>query len=175
MDSSELDELERKQGKNATISATPRFYKVVTESGSGVLYADPDCEVFLLDHNEDDTAIGSAILAALTKSRFVTDEELRSVFKSRMQEIEEKADQSARLRIKRYAYKSRTQMNKETKYVNVRLSEGQITFMPNYTRGSGIYDGLSKDQHVVIPGYCTPSEIGAAFRLALSRCTSKYA
>jgi len=171
MDSSER---EKKQGKNATIVATPRYYDVATMSGSGLLYTDPDCDGALLDHDEDDATIGSAILTALSNSRFVTSEELHHVVKSRLQEIKDKAAQRGRLCAERYAYKNRTEMNKETKHVHVRLSEGQMTFRPNHTRSQSAYSGLSEDQHVIISGDSSPAEIGAAFRLALSRCTSKY-
>src|SRR5262245_50085137 len=130
MDPTELEELEKKQGKNAVVSATLRFYSVATFSGFRLLYGDPDCEPVLLDPDVDDETLGSAILTALSKSRFVTSEEMQSVYNTKMHEIKDKSELRAKLRVKRYAYKNMTQMKKEMKYVGIRFSGDQITFEP---------------------------------------------
>ena len=175
MDQSELDERERELGKNAIIVATSRYYDVATESGFGLLWVDPDCEHALLDASATDAAVGSAILAAVSKSRFLTIEEADSFANRRAREIRNKGELNAKLRMERYGYKNETQMNKDTKYVNVTLAKGKFTIDPSHTDGLGSYTGVSaRNQKVVIPGGSLPTKIGAAFRLALSRCTSIY-
>ena len=164
-----LSEAERREkfGKKASIMATPRYYDVHADSGISSSYADPDCEWILLDTTESDAAVGSAIVTALSQSRFLS-------LDDREQEIADKIAQRERFLIQRYGYKSADKMGKETKSVGVWLTKGQMTLTPFHTDDLESFSGLDKDQNVIIPGDSSPEQIGAAFRLALSRCTSRY-
>jgi len=174
MDKSELDKIERRLGKNAIITATRRYYCVWTESGFRLLWGDPDCEPIILDSSVSDAAIGDAIQSALSKSRFLSTAEAESFATVRQQEISDKSAECDAALAKRFGYKNETQMNKEAKYVSVKFSEGKFTIKPYHTNNSTSYSGVDADQHVIIPGNSSPTKIGAAFRQALSRCTSAY-
>jgi CDI immunity protein len=161
-----------RQGKRADVIATSKFLEVVTMSGLGLLYADPQSEAQILEANVDDAEVGSAILAALFKSRFVTNEELQSVVKSKI--VQTRLEKMTKAFVKRFHYKNKTELRKDEKVVSTKLVKQFIEFMPNHIRTLGRYSGLGKDHHVVIPVDSSPAEVGAAFRLALSRCTSRY-
>lgn len=72
-----------------------------------------------------------------------------------------------------YGYKTKRELFKKMRRCDVEERRGVITIGPNHhekleawgrDKGDGIED-------VVIEANCSPSEIGAALRLALSRCT----
>lgn len=160
------------------------FFCIETYSGyGGGTNADPKGkQIFLVPEVDNDT-LGSATLDALARSRLVLgapragsvyppDVEFDMSFTDYAQIAERYAAKTKAL-MERYGYKSKRALFKDMKNCYVKREGGVITICPSHhekleswgrTQGDGIED-------VVIPADSAPAEIGAALRLAFSRCT----
>lgn len=74
--------------------------------------------------------------------------------------------------ISQYGYKSRRELFKDMKHCSVMCTKGQITINPSRHEKLKAWGGkgIKDSDHVVLPVDSSPAEIGAALRLALSRC-----
>jgi len=120
-----------------------------------------------------DLDAGRAVLEALSNSRQISMDEIPQFFD---------LDRTNRVYkewildlIVRYGYKTKRALFKDMKSVSIRLNPSQtiMTLAPSHhdrleswirTKSDGIED-------VVVPADSSPAEIGAALRLAFSRCT----
>jgi hypothetical protein len=76
--------------------------------------------------------------------------------------------------MERYGYKTKRAMFKNMEHCGVTLSEGVIRIVPMRHVKPEAWEGLGKDDagRVELPAASSPAEIGAALRLAFSRCTN---
>ncbi len=144
---------------------------ISTFSGRRRTARDPKGKEFFLQPDADDQTIGEAVLHALESSRVLTMEEANAFFdfenSKRLYE-----DWVVRM-IDRYGYKSRRGLFKDMKDCWIEHQGDKIIFKPTHhdklEGWSG--EGIHESDYVVLPASSTSMEIGAALRLALSRCS----
>lgn len=149
------------------------FILVESYSGLGRMQLDSEAPQFHLPMGSADLDAGRAVLEALSNSRQISMDEIPQFFD---------LDRTNRVYkewildlIVRYGYKTKRALFKDMKSVSIRLNPSQtiMTLAPSHhdrleswirTKSDGIED-------VVVPADSSPAEIGAALRLAFSRCT----
>ena len=124
--------------------------------------------VFVLDASDED--LGRAVLDALANSRFLTLEEAEVFFDYRL--VAQRYEEWVKSLMDRFAYKTRRAMFKDMKSCAIECEDGRIVIRPsNHQKLEGWGGhGIAPEDHVSIPADSPPQEIGAALRLALSRC-----
>ncbi len=149
---------------------TPNFIYIETTSGRGMVAADPMFPGISLPQDVDVEILGSHVIKELSSSRTLSLEECGVFFDLDKENLNyEKWVQEL---IGKYGYESRRELFKDMKHCSVMCSKGLITISPSRHEkleawgGTGIKDA----DHVIIPADSTPTEIGAALRLAFSRC-----
>jgi hypothetical protein len=73
--------------------------------------------------------------------------------------------------MEQYGYKSRRALFRKMKHCSAEIIGENIRMMPMRRDRGEAWDGLNESETVVVPVLSSPAEIGAALRLALSRCT----
>jgi len=73
--------------------------------------------------------------------------------------------------MERYGYKNKRALFKNMKNVSIESKNGILTLIPTHHAKLEAWEGVVEEARVVIPATSSPEEIGAALRLALSRCT----
>ncbi|MGJ8522580.1 Immunity protein CdiI-o11 [Carnimonas sp. R-84981] len=144
---------------------------IETQSGLGMVAADPLFSPHLLPPDIDNHHLGETILQALSDSRTLNVLEERVAFF----DLEKGKEQYAAwisILMSKYGYKTKRALFKDMKNCGIRCEDGTITISPTRheklegwgrTKGDGI-------ENVVLSIDNSPAEIGAGLRLALSRC-----
>jgi hypothetical protein len=160
------------------------FIFVETYSGyRGGTDADPKGKAIFLAPDVNDETLGVAVLDAMTHSRFVLyapregstyppeiefDTEIGVYKLSAERYLQWVKDVMAR-----YRYKTRRKLFQDMKNCSIERKSGVITIMPSEHQKLEQWgrDTVDQFENVVIPDNSTAAEIGAALRLAFSRCT----
>lgn len=160
------------------------FICVETHSGyGGGTNADPKGRQNFLIPDASDEVLGDAVLDALAHSRHVLGSpRAGSTYPPSVEfdmdltdykQVAERYATRTRVLMQRYGYKTKRALFKDMKNCHIKKEGGVITICPSNhekleswgrTKGDGI-------EYVVIPADSAPAEIGAALRLAFSRCT----
>ncbi|MDA8428445.1 MAG: contact-dependent growth inhibition system immunity protein [Geobacteraceae bacterium] len=153
---------------SAGISATNEFINIYTYSGYRLLRADPTCEEHFLPIDAANELLGSIVMEALSKSRFLSLEDARALDEHEKNRNED-WDKNV---MERYAYKSKGALYKNMKYCSISSFDGLLTIYPTrheklQSWGVDKRDGI---ENVIIPVNSSMAEIGDAIRLAFSRC-----
>ncbi|HEN3565422.1 TPA: CdiI family contact-dependent growth inhibition immunity protein [Yersinia enterocolitica] len=153
-----------------SVSSTKDFLSVDTYSGLGMVGRDPLFPPNLLPPDTDDQTIGEAVLIALSNSRTLSLEESADFF-----DLEKGKEQYAAwiaMLMERYGYKTKRALFKDMKRCSIHCLNDVITISPSRHEKLEAWSGrgIKESDHVVIPADSIPEEIGAALRLALSRC-----
>lgn len=160
------------QGQNSSIYFNGDFYEVVTLSGYRLLTRDETSYVKLLFPECSNTELGKALETALEKSRII-DPDNDDLLNREMVAIRYKRWVADKMDI--FNYKTKRALFKKMHLCNIRKINGSITIEPmlheKIETWSG--DGISESDYVVIPDSSSSEEIGAAIRLAFSRCRSR--
>lgn len=118
--------------------------------------------------------IGKHLREALSLSRFVHPIENKelSLYLKDQKRYREWLEST----IEKFRYKNKTQLLKGMLMVGLTLQDNKITVEPYHQRVIDGWDkeGFTEADNVIVPENCTDKELGAAARLALSRCTSKF-
>lgn len=147
------------------------FLLIETQSGLGMVAADPLFPSYLLQPDASEQEIGDTILQALSDSRTLNKLEERVAFFDLEKGKEQYVAWTTMLREK-YGYKTKKALFKDMKNCGIHCVNGVITISPTRheklegwgrEKGDGIED-------VILSVDCSPAEIGAGLRLALSRC-----
>lgn len=139
-------------------------------SGYGLMKSDPDVPKHILDMDAQDDEVGSAVIYALSRSRQITLEETATFFDlDKAKKLY--ADKVADL-MRRYRYKTKRALFKNMMNVSIRAEESGsvIRFTPMRHKASDSWVGDDDIEDVIVPATSSPTELGAAFRIALSRC-----
>lgn len=128
--------------------------------------ADYEAKEFFFDPNDIDESIGAAIKDSLAQSRFLTLEEVQS----RRERAVGLYDAWVQKIMELYSYKTKRAMFKDMKRCSIYLIEGQIEICPTRHDKLEGWEELDKTKSVLVHADATSSEIGAALRLAFSRC-----
>ncbi|CNH16737.1 Protein of uncharacterised function (DUF1436) [Yersinia aldovae] len=153
-----------------SVSSTKDFVSVDTYSGLGMVGRDPLFPPHLLSPDADDKSIGEAVLIALSNSRTLSLEEYGDFFN--LEKSQEQYVAWMAMLMERYGYKSKRTLFKDMKSCSIHCIDGVITFSPTRHEKLEAWSGrgIKESDHVVISVNSSPAEIGAALRLALSRC-----
>lgn len=155
----------------ASCYCTNEFLLIETQSGLGMVGADPLYPLHLLQPDADEHTIGKTILQALSDSRTLDNPVERMVFFDLDKGKEQYAAWISLLK-ERYGYKTKKALFKDMRNCGIHCANDVITISPKRhekleawgrTKGDGI-------ENVILSVNSSPAEIGAALRLALSRC-----
>ena len=169
------------RGYWAEVVCNNDFICVDTYSGyRGGDRRDPKGKQNLLPPDASDVALGEAVLDALAHSRWVLPESMKEdtdpagvEYDSSLYDYKTNYPIWVNALMERYGYKTKRALFKGMKRVGIANENGVITMRPSHHyRLEGWEAGdLTEEDYVVIPATSPPEEIGAALRLALSRCT----
>jgi hypothetical protein len=173
-------------GSWATAKYNQDFFCIETSSGYGEgSRIDPKGVQHLLDASIDEKSLGHAVLDALNRSRGLVlgAPRVGSVyppgveFDADLYDYKKNIERDAiwkKSLMERYGYKSVRELFKQLMNCDIERANGQITITPFRREGTEGWHSLSKKRgeppDLVIPATSTPAEIGAALRLAFSRC-----
>ncbi|MEN4922751.1 contact-dependent growth inhibition system immunity protein [Achromobacter spanius] len=167
----------------ANVKANSKFICIQTYSGYASCRADHRGAVHWLTPTASDEEIGTALLNALSKSRFVlpgprTDVWVHpdATFDAELYDLKKLGEgytnwvESIKLR---YGYTQRKLIFKDMKSCSFMARLGKIIMMPSHHEKLEAWsgEGISEDAYVIVSGDSSPSEIGAGVRLALDRCS----
>lgn len=154
----------------ATAFSNEDFILIETKSGYGRMQTDPDAPQYLLSTDASDAEIGNSVLAALSRSRQIGLDEVATFFDLVRLEKEYSAWIEDLMRI--YGYKARRALFKNMMNVSIELEESgaAIRFTPMRHKASDSWVGDDDIEDVIVPATSSATELGAAFRIALSRC-----
>ncbi|MCC8374950.1 MULTISPECIES: contact-dependent growth inhibition system immunity protein [Photorhabdus] len=160
------------QGLNAGVKFNGDFYSIQTYSGNGLLGVDPLGSEYLLQPVASDQELGKAVLDALSKSRIIPLDEYGDYFDHDANDKQYKNWITEMMGS--YGYRSKRQLFKKMNNCNIRLLDGVITIMPYGHKKLELWtgQGIVESDYVIIPANSSPEEVGAALRLAFSRCRS---
>lgn len=166
-----IDDVPKKH--RAIVSLNSDFINIVTCSGYRMIAEDYSQKNEFLSIDENDAEIGKHLREALSLSRFVDpdkDEEL-DLYLFDQERYREWLDDVN----KKFGYKTKKALFHSMVMCHLTLYEGQITIEPWRQESLNGWDreGL-RGKEITISENCTDEELGAAARLALSRCTSKF-
>lgn len=147
------------------------FICIETYSGLGLCGQDPQGAQHLLSSGADADAVGTALRDALSRSRLLTLSEYGEFFD--YQKSKQQYTTWIDALMTRYGYKTKRALFKNMKSCSVEVGEGVMTIRPSHHEKLEAWsgDGITEEDYVVIPVDSPPAEIGAALRLAFSRCT----
>ena len=146
------------------------FISVATYSGYRGTGRDYQGKEIFLKPDASDTELGSAVFEALSLSRVLKIEELDDFFHRDL--ISERYKNWVQSLLERFGYKNKRVLFKNMMSVDIKEKDGNLKFGPTRhekleawgrEKGDGIED-------VIIPADSSPAEVGAALRLAFSRC-----
>jgi hypothetical protein len=139
----------------------------------------------LLGHEANDAALGNAVLDSMAQSRFVLGSPRPgSVYPSDIEfdmdlydykKVAQRYEAWKKDLMDRYGYKSQKVLFDGLKNCSIERQNKLVTIRPFYREGAEGWHSLSKHSgdapDVTLPADSSPEAIGAALRLAFSRCT----
>lgn len=135
---------------------------------------DPKGKQLLLPLDASDEELGAAVLDALAHSRFVRPWQQPQVDEVifDMKALRKRYERWVTKLMKACGYKTRRSLFNKMSNCSVTRREGVITISPSAHAKSEVWtgDGISEEDYVSIPAESLPAEVGAALRLAFSRC-----
>lgn len=150
------------------------FLLVVTQSGYTRRVNDYDYgKEYYLPITVDDETLGKAVLDCLQACRWITYEDNPEFFYPLETIVPRYKKWLAETMVK-YNYKTKTKMFRNMDSCRTEMKEGIIKITPMHHEKLERW-GREKDdgiEDVIIDANSTPAEIGAALKLAFSRCTS---
>lgn len=159
------------------------FICIETYSGYRSSQADPQGAQHLVRPDASDQELGAALLDALAHSRFVLPEPRKDIwihpeatFDMSLYDYDLNNQRYVEWVCKLmevYGYKNRRALFKDMKNCGVESKNDGITIRPRHHEKLEAWSGkgISESDNVVIPANSSPAEVGAALRLAFSRCT----
>jgi hypothetical protein len=163
---------EAKKARWACVVANAKLICVDTYSGYRSCSRDPNGKHHVLRPDVVDEDLGTALLDAIKHSRFLTPQEHPEFYdwKSTGQQQYEAWVKSL---MESHGYRTRRELFGAMKSCGVKCQDAVVTIRPSHHRileaWSG--DGITEQDWVNVSESSSPEAIGAALRLALSRCT----
>jgi len=159
------------------------FICLKTFSGYRSSQADPKGVEHFFSPDAADKELGLAVLDTLAHSRFVLPEPRKDVwihpeatFDMELYDYDltnQRYKKWVDGTLERYGYKTKRALFKDMKKCSIESKDGQITIRPSYHEKLEAWSGkgISESDYVTISSGSSSSDIGAALRLAFSRCT----
>ncbi|CQI90552.1 Protein of uncharacterised function (DUF1436) [Yersinia rohdei] len=147
------------------------FVFIETYSGYWNCLPDPEGKQFNLLASSEDETIGHAIVEALAASRFLHPKDYPDFFDIRGRVVPQ-YEEWVKSIMDEYGYKTKRAMFNGMKSCGIESQNGMITLRPSYHEKLEAWSGkgITEADYVVISANSPPANIGAALRLALSRC-----
>lgn len=145
------------------------FVCLKTYSGYRLALMDPEASEYLLTFDVQNEVLGNAILSCLSESRFLDYEESQ---KLRLNTKENYQNWVAKMQ-SLYGYKTKSALFKKMMSCGIQLeNDNAIVIRPSNHEKLEAWsgDGIRESDYVKISADSPPAEIGAALRLAFSRC-----
>lgn len=148
------------------------FIYIETYSGFFNCLPDPEGKRFFLSRFSSDIELGARLIEALAVSRTVDPKKSPDFFDIRGRVIKEYDEWVAQVMVK-FNYQTRRALFKNMKSCSVDAVDGLITLRPSHHEKLEAWSGkgITQKDHVIISSSSPHEEIGAALRLAFSRCT----
>lgn len=163
--------MERVLWPKAYVISNGDFISVKTYSDRGRSLQDHLAPEYMLAPDVSDEDLGGALLAALSLSRLLdfndpdyTNEVAEERYQVWIQDT-----------MKRYGYKTKRALFRKMDSCGTMVRDGILTIRPSYHYALDGWSGdfISEDDYVRIPSNSPATEVGAALRLAFSRCKTK--
>ncbi len=152
----------------ADIQRTERFICVEPRSGYSMILPENDGYTIHLPHDASDEALGRALLEALDRSRFIWPADEPEFFEwQRYVKCDRHWEKET---MRRYSYKTRRDLYKNMNWCRAERSEGKLSIKPHRRDQPGLWTDVPPEKIVVVPASQNVATLGAALRLALSRC-----
>jgi CDI immunity protein len=152
--------------RSAGIYFNDRLMCIQTYSGYRIQLVDHEAKSFLLPPYAADESLGESLAESLRQSRSLTVEEVAQ----RRGRSKEQYEAWVASLMGQYGYKSRQALFRKMKHCSVEITGENIRLMPMRRDRGEAWEGLNGSETVFVPVLSSPAEIGAALRLALSRC-----
>jgi len=154
----------------ASAKMNEQFILIETHYGGGRGAVDSEAPKYFFDLEIDDASLGKAVITSLQASRRVAINEIQFLFDYKKMEYMYNKNVASIIKI--YGYKNKSQIFRRMRSVGINKEENFIKLVPTiHERGAAWRrdqdDGI---EDVIIPFSSTPTEVGAALRLAFSRC-----
>jgi hypothetical protein len=145
------------------------FYCIETYSGYYGSFRDPKGVQHLLAPQASDEELGNAVLDALSHSRIVTPAQAPDLYPGRDERARWYQDWIAHL-MQKYGYATKRALFKKMKSCSIqRRKGGMISFFPMDHNKLETWEPLEGAEVTLADG-SAPEQVGAALRLAFSRC-----
>jgi hypothetical protein len=153
--------------KTTAIWRSPNFISIEALSGiPGLMYQEDNPYRVYLDPNAPNELIGRTLLTALDRSRYVDDSEPEFFDPTRAVRVEEDWEKDI---AQRFGFKSKLEVYKDLDWCAGQMFDGKIKLQP-HRRSPLAWRNLPAEKTVFIPMTDDAEIVGAALRLALSRC-----
>lgn len=154
------------------VYANSDFIQVETNSGYRGGLPDPFGKRFEFITSVADDVLGHAVLNALVASRFLHPHDYPDFFDIRGRVVPQ-YEEWVKVMMENYGYKTRRALFRSMKNCSIEERDGEITIRPTHHEKLEAWSGsgISEDSLVRVGSADGPTEVGAALRLALSRCT----
>lgn len=148
------------------------FIFIETYSGYFNCLPDPEGKRFLLSHTAENSELGESVLAALAVSRMIDPKENPDFFDFRGRVVTQYNEWVANL-MTEFGYKTKRALFKNMKSCSVDAVNGLVTIRPSHHEKLEAWSGkgITEKDCVVVSSDIAFDEVGAALRLAFSRCT----
>lgn len=126
----------------------------------------------MFSHSTSNEEVGEAILKGLFASRIINPNREPDFFDV-MGRVVPQYNLWVSEIMSRFGYKTKRAMFKNMKSCSVELVKSAVIFQPSHHEKLEAWSGkgITESDYVVIPANSPPAEVGAALRLAISRCT----
>jgi hypothetical protein len=151
----------------ADVHRTQRFISVEPLSGYRIIQREDDGYVTYLEPVACDEALGRALLDSLARSRFIFPPDPAFSEAERYMRCYHNWQKDF---MRRYGYKTKRDAYKNMDWCRAKKSEGKISIQPHQRDKPEYFRDLPPEKTVVIPVTDDAEAVGAAVRLALSRC-----
>lgn len=155
--------------RTAAIYRSAKFISIETLSGApGLIYREDEPYRIYLTPDAANELLGHTLLTAFVKSRFVDNSESEFFDPDRATRVYENWEKDV---MQRYGFKSRCDANESMDWCGAQIFDGKIKIEPHRHRspGSG-WRNLPPEKTVIVLVTDDAEAVGAAVRLALSRC-----
>jgi hypothetical protein len=152
----------------ALVITSSKYILIASLAGYRTSVGDPKGYHIILDPKTSDKPLGDAVLTALSKSRFVDPDIDSEIFDYHVGD--KVFDDWVNEIMERCGYNSKRQALRKAPSCNIKARHGRITIEPLRQIGMERWQGIGDDQIVAIHEMATAERVGAALRLALSRC-----
>lgn len=147
---------------------------IVTKSGRGIYFIDPNGENYIYDHNISNEILGFSLKKALIKSRIIDKDEFEFYKKNNMKEAKLNWERWADNLQNEYKYKNRSALFSCMNCCSLKLIENCITITPSNHEQLTYWSGLiQKNKHIHLPETTPHEELGEALREGFRRCIGR--